>query len=252
VLGVGGMGDSTEAMGLAVTGDLAGLAALAAAEPGALTRRNAKGELPTHRAATVEVLAWLATEAGVPFLDEADGGGGQPIHSAALRGDVAAMAWLHEHGARLDAVSVGSGQQPAHFAAAGRSLAALAWLHAHGASMEARSGSGQVPLHLAALAGDREMLAWLLEQGADIAAVRTSDEATAAHFAAVGGDGDPSTALRTLMFLDKRGADLSARTLQGQTALDLWMASPEEMESLALADQEFGEWWRSKLRHGDL
>ena len=216
------------------------------------TRRNAKGELPTHRAATVEVLAWLATEGGVPFLGGADGGGGQPIHSAALRGDVAAMAWLHEHGARLDAVSVGSGQQPAHFAAAGRSLAALAWLHAHGASTEARSGSGQVPLHLAALAGDREMLAWLLEHGADIAAVRTSDGATAAHFAAVGGDGDPSTALRTLMFLDKRGADLSARTIQGQTALDLWMASPEEMESLALADEEFADWWRSKLRQGDL
>ena len=254
VLGVGGMGDSTEAIGLAVTGDLAGLSALAAAEPGALSRRNAKGELPTHRAATVEVLAWLATEGGVPFLDDADhdGGGGQPIHAAALRGDMASMAWLHEHGARLDAVSARSGQQPAHFAAAGRSLAALAWLHAHGASVEARSGSGQVPLHLAALAGDREMLAWLLEQGADVAAVRTSDGATAAHFAAVGGDGDPATALRTLMFLDKRGADLSARTLQGQTALDLWMASPEEMESLALADEEFAEWWRDKLRHGDL
>ena len=54
------------------------------------------------------------------------------------------------------------------------------------------------------------------------------------------------------MFLDKRGAELSARTLQGQTALDLWMASPEEMESLALADEEFAEWWRDKLRHGDL
>ena len=96
------------------------------------------------------------------------------------------------------------------------------------------------------------MLAWLLEQGADIAAVRTSDAAMAAHFAAVGGDGDPVTALRTLMFLDKRGADLSVRTIQGQTALDLWMASPEEMESLALADEEFGEWWRGKLRQGDL
>jgi hypothetical protein len=63
-----------------------------------LLRTNVNGELPTHRAGTVEVLEWLGTEAGVPFNQPtgAIGGGSRgqlPVHAAALRGDIAALAW---------------------------------------------------------------------------------------------------------------------------------------------------------------
>ena len=71
VIGIGGMGDSTVAMGLAVTGNLDGLAALARERPSALLQTNAHGELPTHRAGTVEVLGWLGATANVPFMGAA-------------------------------------------------------------------------------------------------------------------------------------------------------------------------------------
>lgn len=61
----------------------------------------------------------------------------------------------------------------------------------------------------------------------DIGSVRQSDGANAAHFAAVGGDGDTVAALRTLAWLDQRGhVDLGTATLAGQTALDLY-ATPQ-------------------------
>ena len=80
-------------------------------------------------------------------------GAQQPVHAAAMRGDLSALAWLKDHGADMQAVAQETGQQPTHFAAAGRSLDGLAWLGGNGGDLTAVSGSGQQPLHLAALAG---------------------------------------------------------------------------------------------------
>ena len=71
VIGIGGMGDSTVAMGLAVTGNLDALTTLLQESPSALLQTNAHGELPTHRAGTVEVLSWLGETAKVPFKSTA-------------------------------------------------------------------------------------------------------------------------------------------------------------------------------------
>lgn len=258
VIGIGGMGDSTVAIGYAVAGDLEGLAALALRNSTSLLRTNAHGELPTHRAATAEVLGWLAAEGSVP-LDQPTGqeGGAQlPVHAAAMRGDIEALALLDRHGMDLRAVASGSGQQPTHFAAAGRSLAALAWLHDAGSDIHASSSTGQQPLHLAALAGDTAMLSWLVEHGVSINTARLTDGATASHFAAHGGTADPETALLALMWLDQNGADLQAKTQTGQTPSDLlslWAgqgpARAERLvEKLAAQDEAFGAWWRGRGR----
>ncbi len=60
----------------------------------------------------------------------------------------------------------------------------------------------------------------------DLGALRRSDGASAAHFAAAGADGDMKAALRTLAWLDKNvpGANLASTTVAGQTPLDLYVA----------------------------
>lgn len=181
----------------------------------------------------------------------ANGAGGSrgqlPVHAAAMRGDIAALAWLHAHGESMQAVATDTGQQPTHFAAAARSLDALAWLGSHGGDLTALSHTGQQPLHLAALAGDTATLSWLEEQGVDLGALRQSDGASAAHFASAGGDGDAAAALRTLAWLDQRGqVDLAATTLAGQTALDLWSAGIDEIEKVAAEDEEVAAWWQKQ------
>jgi ankyrin repeat protein len=101
-----------------------------------LLQTNVYGELPTHRAGTVEVLDWLGMNANVPYMSEvavaASGSsvsrGQLPVHAAAMRGDIEALAWLHAHGESMQAVATDTGQHPAHFAAASKSLDALVWL----------------------------------------------------------------------------------------------------------------------------
>lgn len=87
----------------------------------------------------MEVLNWLGTQAKIPFMSSAAVAAGvasgavglrgqSPVHAAAMRGDIGALAWLDAHGESMQAVATDTGQQPTHFAAAARSLDALAWL----------------------------------------------------------------------------------------------------------------------------
>lgn len=254
-IGVGGMGDSTVAIGLAVLGDLPQLQAL---DRKALRQTNSYGELPTHRAANASILAWLATEGEVPTdqpATTAQGGSGQlPIHAYAMRGDIASLEWLDAHNDRpglLLAPAHGStGMQAVHFAAASRAQSVLAWLHEHGADIQARSSTGQQPVHLSALGHDIVSLRWLHKNGADLGAVRATDRATAAHFAASGASADPRAALRTMMWLERHGVDLLARTVpQRQTAFDLWPADTgTSLDDLATSDGEFNNWWMNVHR----
>jgi len=130
----------------------------------------------------------------------------------------------------------------------------LIWLHEHGGDVGAAAASGQLPLHVAALVGDVPMLSWLVELaggGQSLGALRSSDGANAAHFAVAGARRDPPTALRALMWIDKRDGALLTRPTageEGQAPLDLWPGEGfEEMAALAKLDAVFASWWSEKL-----
>lgn len=222
-MAVGGQGDSSPAAALAVIGDTMALAALRAASPKLLDATNSHGESAAH-VASARVLQWLADH-GTDVWQNAVGGR-TTAHSAALRGDVAVLAWLHRHGGGSILAGASDGQQPVHFAAAAGSIDVVMWLHrVAGADVGAQDASGQCPLHLAARALVVELMSYLADNGADVTAKRTRDNATAAHFAA-SGEGGADAKIAALMWLEERGVDLWATTVTGMTPADVAAIAP--------------------------
>jgi ankyrin repeat protein len=108
-------------------------------------------------------------------------GGGTLLHDAALKGHIAVVRVLLEHGAKLDA----------------------------------RNATGGTPLHDAALAGQTAVVELLLDKGAAINAKDTEGGETPLHRAASWNRG------LTVELLLNRGADRTIRNKAGKTAFDL-------------------------------
>jgi ankyrin repeat protein len=222
VVSVGGMGDSTPAIGQVVLGNYAGLQSLLITDPDALHRLNSLGEAAIHHAPNAAVFQWLV-EHGADILQR-DRKGQGIVHLAAMRdavwlleavcgtsnragvgvGAVGAADGIADGAAALQAAAVrgcvntratSTGQQPIHFGTSGRATTTMQWLVAHGADVNAQSMDGQTPVHLAAYVGDVALLDWLFGHGGDLHAARTSDGANAAHFAAANGANDQRIAV---------------------------------------------------------
>ena len=78
----------------------------------------------------------------------------------------------------------------------------------------------------------------------DLGALRQSDGASAAHFAAAGADGDMKAALRTLAWLDRKvpNANLASTTVAGQTPLDLCVAPRIRCRVVVICIFEWDTW----------
>jgi len=88
-------------------------------------------------------------------------------------------------------------------------------LLAWGLPVDGGARGGRTPLHAFAHQADHQTVTWLIEHGADVHA-RSSDGQTAAHFAA-----ERNTGPTTLALLAESGADLSARDEDGRTPLEI-------------------------------
>ena len=108
------------------------------------------------------------------------------LHTAALRGDEAALLTHFQRLGDGDVDSMDSQQQltPLHVACLKGHVAAARLLMKHGASVTRVDGRGMSPLHLAALSGSAELAEALLINGAAVDTVETAQNGTALHLAA--------------------------------------------------------------------
>ena len=108
------------------------------------------------------------------------------LHTAALRGDEAALLTHFQRLGDGDVDSMDSQQQltPLHVACLKGHVAAARLLMEHGASVTRVDGRGMSPLHLAALSGSAELAEALLINGAAVDTVETAQNGTALHLAA--------------------------------------------------------------------
>lgn len=96
-------------------------------------------------------------------VDHANAAGETPLMMAALRGDVDTMKLLVARGAQVHR----DGWTPLHYAASGPSAAAVRWLLDNGAPVDARAPTGSTALMLAARYGHEDSVFMLLAAGAD-------------------------------------------------------------------------------------
>ncbi|WP_244642475.1 ankyrin repeat domain-containing protein [Phyllobacterium sp. 628] len=124
---------------------------------------------------------------------------------------------------KLDPNGRDSGGDP-HFAIAIRDKKAdlVAKMLACGADVNLKSQEGWAPLHTAAYYGPASVIDLLIAKGADVNMAGDYDKMTPLHMAASYGD-DPAVVKALL----KHGADKTAKTGSGKTALDLAADKPE-------------------------
>ncbi|MBA8899354.1 ankyrin repeat domain-containing protein [Phyllobacterium sp. P30BS-XVII] len=123
---------------------------------------------------------------------------------------------------KLDPNGRDSGGDP-HFAIAIRDKKAdlVAKMLACGADVNLKSQEGWAPLHTAAYYGPASVIDLLVAKGADVNAKGDYDKMTPLHMAASYGD-DPAV-IKALL---KHGADKTAKTESGKTALELAADKP--------------------------
>ena len=96
VIGVGGMGQSTQSMALAVLGDVEALERLHKRDTKGtfLSSTNKFGEQAVHHAADVATLRWLIEQGGVDVNQGTTRTGITPMHRAAIQGSVDGLQYL--------------------------------------------------------------------------------------------------------------------------------------------------------------
>ena len=119
------------------------------------------------RAASAGDVVALAELCTPQALAAVDADGKSALHCAAFDGQLAAVAWLLERGAALEARTA-KGLGPLHYASFKGHLAVVRALTAAGADWRALDGSGRSALHLACTAGAVPVLEHLADVcGAD-------------------------------------------------------------------------------------
>jgi ankyrin repeat protein len=163
-------------------------------------------------------------EVGV-YLESLESGGraevrATPLHEAATRGDVTALAGLLAAAKDVN-VRDGSGQTPLHRAVAGGHLEAVKLLLEANADVEAEDKFGWTPLHKAAADGQAEIAKLLLAKGAPVDA-KAEDNTTPLHLAVQGRHHDVARLLLS------KGADANARRSDGMLPMDLTVYELED------------------------
>src|SRR5688572_12082426 len=129
---------------------------------------------PTRlRLITAMCVAFALSSSGGAILlgarQPSDSGDGMtPLHWAARRGDVAAVAQLIKSGANLEATTRVGSYTPLHIASKEGHGAIVKTLLDAGSNAKAATTSKTTALHLAAGAGSVEAIAALLDHGADV------------------------------------------------------------------------------------
>lgn len=157
-------------------------------DPNTLDPKGQHGLFLALRGGSAKVVGVLLQHSQTQ-VDAANAVGETPLMMAALRGHVDAMTALVARGAQVNR----SGWAPLHYAASGPSAAAVQWLLDRGAEVNARAPNGNTPLMLAARYGSEDSVALLLKKGAD-RNLRNDRQYDAAGFARL--DGRESLARR--------------------------------------------------------
>ncbi len=244
----------------AKSGDSSDVESTLQTKPDPVNCRDARGWTALHHAAfngQTSIIQILVAHGAV--VDAMDKDGATPLHAAASSGHSEAVELLLQKGARINALDHHGNTPLLYAAVAGNSDAAHVLLEHH-ASTEARGAKGETPLCDAAMRGDADMIRLLVEHGADVNG-RSSDgfpvltEATAngsiesaalllQHGARIdGGDNAHGfTALHSAAFTNRvevvefliaHGADIEARSREGDTALHM-AARGAKMEAARL------------------
>jgi hypothetical protein len=171
---------------------------------------NVRGDSPLSLAltATGGPVDWLFTAA---TMASRDANGDAPLSHAARRNLAAAVEFLAQKGAPLEAAN-GSGETALHQAVKADAADAVAALLGIGASLSARDAMGDTPLHAAVLWAARKSLPVLAQAGADLNARDFAGE-TALHQAV------RKRNRESLKFLLAKGADPDARDNRGAAPL---------------------------------
>ena len=156
------------------------------------------------KAGVLDSARFLITFSVVPALQA----GGERIHLAAARGDVAAVRAELDAGADAGARTL-EGATPALIAAAVGAANVLSALHEAGANIDERGFAGATPLMVAVSMGHVNAVKVLLEAGADVNGSHEFAGTTPLHFAAEMGRAE------VIRILCAAGADIKARTRAG-------------------------------------
>jgi ankyrin repeat protein len=154
------------------------------------------------------------------------------LTAASSTGNTETVAFLLEHGAKLDEPSMWWDTFPILEAAAFGHIDTVTFLLSHGSTLETTHNFGMNSLHEAAFWNQPEMAAFLIERGADLEAKNRWD-ATPLHIAILRGqdpNSDEASRLPLISVLLEHGASRTAKTDQGETALDI--AQRLEMDSV--------------------
>ncbi|KAG9439734.1 hypothetical protein H6P81_019899 [Aristolochia fimbriata] len=188
--------------------------------------RNEDGRSLLHVAVALghtNVLSILSTVASA-CVNSVDEEGWAPLHSAASRGDVAAIEALLSFGGNVNLANHG-GRTALHYAASKGWLQVAELLLSHGAKINHKDKVGSTPLHRAASVGHAQLCELLIEEGAEVDAVDRAGQ-TPLMSAVICHNKEVA------LLLIRHGADVDAEDKEGYTVLG---RAPDDMR-LALVD----------------